>query len=174
VTELRTERLLLRRWRQEDRGPYAAMNADPRVTRYLGHPPLSVEQSDGLVDRIEAHWTRWGYGLWAVEELADRSFLGFVGLAHHNWYPEEVEIGWRLRPDRWGLGLATEGARAALDQGFGTLGLRRLISIIHRDNVASRRVAEKCGLTLWREETRPSPFDGVPLPIVVYDVGRAG
>jgi RimJ/RimL family protein N-acetyltransferase len=172
--QLRTDRLLLRRWRPEDRAPFARMNADPEVVRYLGHPPLTTEQSDGLVDRLERHWATWGYGQWAVEEPASGEFIGFVGLSHHNWYPDDVEVGWRLRRDSWGGGLATEGARAVVASATaaaadGGLGLQRLISVIHRDNVGSRRVAEKNGFTIWREETRPSPADGTELPIVVYE-----
>ncbi len=168
--EGRTERLILRRWRAEDRAPFAVMNADPRVTRYLGHPPLTVAESDALVDRIEHRWAERGLGQWAVELRGKDPFIGFLGFASHHWHPDVLELGWRLRPDLWGRGLATEGARAALSHGFGQLGLERVISIIHRDNVASRRVAERCGFRVWREETRQSASDGTLLPIVVYEV----
>lgn len=171
--EVLTERLLLRGWRPEDRGPFALLNADPRVTRYLGHPRLTAAESDALVDRIERRWTERGLGQWAVEVREKGQFIGFLGFSNHHWYPDVLELGWRLRPDLWGRGLATEGARAALSYGFAQLRLERVISVIHRDNVASRRVAEKCGFRLWREETRPSPSDGTPLPIVVYEVESA-
>jgi RimJ/RimL family protein N-acetyltransferase len=150
------------------------MNADPEVVRYLGHPPLDAAQSDAGVERLELHWAEWGYGLWAVQEAASGEMIGFVGLSHHRWYPDLVEVGWRLRRDRWGMGLATEGALAVVAWATappeaGGLGLELLISVIHRENIGSRRVAEKCGFVLWRQETRPSPFDGAELPIVVYE-----
>jgi RimJ/RimL family protein N-acetyltransferase len=77
-----------------------------------------------------------------------------------------VEIGWRLDPDYWGRGLATEAAAAVLRDGFERLGFSRLISIIYRENVASRRVAEKIGLRLWREVEHPHPNTGDMLPIL--------
>ena len=113
-----------------------------------------------------------GYGWWAVEHRADRTFIGFVGLSHHRWYPDEVEIGWRLDPAYWRRGLATEAAAAVLNEGFGPLRLSRIISIIHRDNIASRRVAEKIGLRLWREAEHPHPDTGKTLPICVYATTR--
>jgi RimJ/RimL family protein N-acetyltransferase len=146
--EVRTERLLLRRWRPEDREPFAAINADPRV---MQHFPalLSGEESDGRVDRIEAHWNEHGYGLWAVEITGRAPFAGLIGLCH---VPGEaaftpcVEIGWRLAAEHWNQGLATEGARAALGFGFDRLGLSEILSFTVPENVASRRVMEKLGM----------------------------
>jgi RimJ/RimL family protein N-acetyltransferase len=82
--------------------------------------------------------------------------------------PQEVEIGWRLDPSLWGQGLATEGARAALEAGLGELALDRVISVIHRDNVASQRVAEKIGLRVWQEAEFEHHDWPHPVPIVVY------
>jgi RimJ/RimL family protein N-acetyltransferase len=104
--------------------------------------------------------------------VADRQLIGFIGLSHHRWYPDEVEVGWRLDSRYWGGGLATEGAAAALRHGFAEIGLGRVISIIHHDNVASRRVAEKIGLRLWKEVTHSDPETQRPLPIVVYAIER--
>ncbi len=120
--------------------------ADPEVTRYLSGRPMSRQATADFVRRIRRHWDEWGYGLWAVEHLTDRQLISFIGLSHHRWYPDEVEVGWRLDSRYWGRGLATEGAAAALRQGFAEIGLRRVISIIHGENVGSRRVAEKIGL----------------------------
>ena len=147
---LETERLLLRRWRPEDREPFAAINADAAVTRHLGGTPLTRDESDTLVDRIDAHWDEWGYGLCAVEPKATGAMVGFIGLGHHRALPMDVEIGWRLASDVWGEGLATEGATAARDWAFGPLAIDRLVSITIPENVASWRVMEKLGMTLWR------------------------
>jgi RimJ/RimL family protein N-acetyltransferase len=147
--ELHTERLLLRRWRSADREPFAALNADPRV---MEHFPalLSREESDAAADRIEAHFERHGFGLWAVELAGVTPFAGFIGLcvprceAH---FTPCVEIGWRLAADYWGHGLATEGARAALAFGFESLRLEEIVSYTVPDNLRSRRVMEKLGMT---------------------------
>src|SRR4029453_2069156 len=109
-TELRTDRVLLRRWRPEDRAPFASLNADPRVMEYFPIL-LSPEASDALVDRIDAHFARHGYGLWAAEIPGVTAFAGFVGLAISTFYAPfmpAVEIGWRLAAEHWGRGYATE------------------------------------------------------------------
>jgi RimJ/RimL family protein N-acetyltransferase len=147
--ELRTERLLLRRWRPEDREPFAAINADPRV---MEHFPalLSRDESDASVDRIEGHFAQRGFGLWAVELPSVAPFIGFIGLsvprieAH---FTPCVEIGWRLAADHWGRGYATEGARAALAFGFDELGLAEIVSYTVPANDRSRRVMEKIGMS---------------------------
>ena len=153
MAEIETERLLLRHWRDQDLDAYARICADTEVTRYLGRGPLSREQSRQQLTRFAAHWQRWGYGLWAVEEKVSGMLVGRIGLIHHEEWHEgegerEVEVGWMLERSRWGRGLATEGALASLGYGFGVLGLARVISIVQPANAASRRVMEKCGLTL--------------------------
>jgi RimJ/RimL family protein N-acetyltransferase len=146
-----TERLLLRPWKRSDRAPFAAMNADPEVMRYVRDgSPLTRAQSDQLVDAVEAHWGQHGFGLWcaAPRDDPDRC-IGFVGLAIPSFLPAvlpAVEVGWRLARAAWGRGLATEGARAALDHAFGPLQLESVISVIDPDNRRSIRVAEKLGM----------------------------
>jgi RimJ/RimL family protein N-acetyltransferase len=169
---LTTPRLLLRGWRPEDLEPFARINADQGVARFTNGRPLTPEESAEFVERIRAGWAERGYGLWAMEHLPDGAFVGFVGFSHHRWYPGDVEVGWRLDPLYWNRGLATEGAAAVLRHGFTKLGLARVISIIHRDNVGSRRVAEKNGLSIWKEAVHPKPETGIPLPIVVYEIDR--
>ena len=147
--ELRTERLLLRRWREADREPFAAMNADLRV---MEHFPgvLSRAESDALASGIEAHFEERGFGLWAVEVLGGAPFVGFIGLTVPRFeaaFTPCVEIGWRLAAEHWGRGYATEGARAALAFGFEQLGLAEILSFTVPANVRSRRVMEKIGMT---------------------------
>src|SRR5262245_6125028 len=122
--ELKTDRLLLRRWRPEDQVPFAALNADPCV---MEHFPavLSRAESDVIQARIEKHFEDRGFGLWAVELPGEAEFVGFVGLCVPRFeahFTPCVEIGWRLAADHWGRGIATEGARAALAFGFEHLG----------------------------------------------------
>ena len=158
-----TERLLLRPWRTADRAPFAAMNADPEVMRYIRDGrTMTRAQSDELVDAIEAHWAAHGFGLWCAAPRDDPgACIGFVGLAVPSFLPAvlpAVEVGWRLARSAWGRGLATEGARAALAHAFEGLELRSVISLIDPDNARSVRVAEKLGMR--REASHRHPATG--------------
>jgi RimJ/RimL family protein N-acetyltransferase len=157
VDELRTSRLLLRRWVATDEAEMARINRDPEVGRYLNRPvdDAAVAAFYGL---MVDHWQAHGYGPWAIESLEpdyEGQFLGFAGLAHVPPFLAAAgpapELGWRLDPAHWGRGLATEAATAARDDAFGRLALPELISIIHPLNVRSQRVALKLGLTRQRQ-----------------------
>jgi RimJ/RimL family protein N-acetyltransferase len=148
---LQTRRLMLRRWRPNDADGLAAIDADPEVTRYLNPPmPPAARFSERCIE----HWEQHGFGFFAVEsreEPAPGLFIGFVGIGHPAYLPElahRPELGWRLARDSWGRGLATEAAAAVCEEAFGRLGLAELISVIHPDNEASRRVATKVGMTI--------------------------
>lgn len=157
MIEIETERLLLRGWRDEDLEPYARLCSDPEVMRYIGNgATLTREQSGEQIEEFVRHWDEHGFGLWAVEGKGSETFVGFVGLAHQaDWVegPHKTEVGWRLDCASWGEGMATEGAKASVRFGFESLGLDGIISVIQPENHASRRVAEKAGLTV-RGETR--------------------
>ncbi len=149
MREIETDRLLLRRWRDSDREPFACMNRDPRVMEFFP-APLTPDESNALVDRIEDHFAQHGFGLWAAELCASGQFIGFVGLAIPRFdaaFTPCVEIGWRLAPEYWGRGLATEGARAVVRDAFNVLGLEQIVSFTTPGNVRSRRVMEKLGMT---------------------------
>ena len=150
---LRSERLLLRPWRESDRLPFRELNADPHVMEFMPEL-LTAEASDALLDRAQKHFSRHGFGPFAVEllntSLDTGSFIGFIGLsvpAFDAHFMPAVEIGWRLAFEYWGRGLATEGARAALDFGFNDLGLEDVVSFTVPSNQRSRRVMEKLGMT---------------------------
>src|SRR5262245_36768653 len=177
LPELRTERLLLRCWREADRAPFAALNADPRVMEHFPEL-LSREKSDAQVQRIEAHFQQHGYGLWAVEVPGVTPFAGFIGInvprieAH---FTPCVEIGWRLAADCWGRGYATEGARAAAAFGFQQLGLAEIVSYTVPANVRSRRVMEKLGMTHDPADDFDHPLLPAGHPLrrhVLYRLGR--
>jgi ribosomal-protein-alanine N-acetyltransferase len=145
---LSSGRLRLRRWRDEDRAPFAAMNADPRVMEFFP-APLSRAESDALVDRVEAHFDRHGFGAWAIEAPGVAPFVGFTGLSVPRFeapFMPCVEIGWRLAVAHWGRGYATEAAQLALDYGFKTLGLAEIVSFTASMNFRSRAVMERLGL----------------------------
>lgn len=165
---LTTERFLLRRWHEADKELFSRINADPRVMEFMPEL-LSADASDALVARIEGHFERHGFGLFAVElresaNLSKPRFIGFIGLAVPAFdapFLPAVEIGWRLAADYWGLGLATEGANAVARHAFETLGLTSLVSFTVPGNQRSRRVMEKLGMV--RDEK--DDFDHPQLPV---------
>ncbi len=147
--QLVTERLRLRRWRDSDREPFAALNADPVVMEHLP-APLDRDESDALVDRISAHLDEHGWGLWAVELLESGTFIGFAGLAPAGFdahFTPAVEVGWRLDRAHWGRGYAPEAASASVADGFERLGLDEIVSFTSTTNVNSQRVMQKIGMT---------------------------
>jgi RimJ/RimL family protein N-acetyltransferase len=149
IPRLETGRLLLREWRDGDREPFAEMNADPRVMEHFPSR-LTTSESDASIDRMIERWAPDGFGLWAVERLADGRLLGFTGLAAPTFeahFTPAVEIGWRLAVDAWGHGYATEAARAALRFGFEDLGLAEIVSFTVPANTRSRAVMERLGMT---------------------------
>ena len=149
MTELRTERLLLRRWRESDGDRWAELNGDPVA---MEHFPSSFtrEQSDAQMAVFDAEIEERGWGLWAVEVVDAGAFIGFVGLRPPPWeahFTPAVEIGWRLHRDSWGHGYATEAAREALRFGFQDLDLDEIVSFTIPANARSRAVMERIGMT---------------------------
>ena len=147
--ELTTSRLKLRRWRDEDLEPFAALNADPEVMRHFPGT-LTRRDSDDFVAAIERGFASEGLGLWAVEVVESGEFAGYVGL----WRPRfeahftpAVEIGWRLARAHWGYGIATEAGRECLRDAFERLRLDEIVSFTVPQNDRSRRVMERLGLT---------------------------
>jgi RimJ/RimL family protein N-acetyltransferase len=165
--DVRAPRVLLRRWQAQDREPFAAINADPRVMEFFPGL-LSREDSDARVEAIERHWAERGFGLWAVEAPGVAPFIGFVGLSvprFESQFTPCVEVAWRLAAEYWERGYATEGARAAVEFGFGRLGLKEIVSFTVPANVRSRRVMEKLGMTRDPAEDFDHPLlpEGHPL-----------
>ncbi|MEV0820165.1 GNAT family N-acetyltransferase [Nonomuraea rubra] len=146
---METERLIMRRWREEDRAPFAAMNADPEVMEHFPARLTRVE-SDELVDKIEAQFDRLGYSLWALEVRESGEFIGFTGLALQTFeapFLPAVEIGWRLARPAWGHGYAIEAARRAARYAFEEAGLDGLISMTAERNLRSQAVMRRLGMT---------------------------
>jgi RimJ/RimL family protein N-acetyltransferase len=140
--------LILRPWRPEDLEPFAALNADDRVTETLaGSVDRSV--SDALARRWSDSFAEHGFGYWAIEVPDHAPFIGAVGLAVPGFdahFMPAVEIGWRLAFAHWGKGYATEAARAALDFGFNQAGLDEIVSFTAKINTKSRAVMERLGM----------------------------
>ena len=138
---------MLRRWRPEDRAPFAALNADPEVVEHLPRP-LTPDESDTLAEVLDAELATLGYGFWAVEVVGGAPFVGFVGIRPVPFdasFTPAVEVGWRLGREHWGHGYASEAARAAVDHGL-RLGLAPIVSFTVVDNVRSRAVMERIGM----------------------------
>ncbi len=146
---IETPRLLLRRFRDEDRDAFAVVNSDPRVGEWLGGT-IDKVASDALLDRINAHIDGHGWGLWAAQRKSDARVLGFIGLAtvRAEALPvgPAIEMGWRLSPDAWGEGLATEGAQAALDWGFAHIDTGEIIAFTAATNLKSQAVMTRIGM----------------------------
>lgn len=177
VHELRTERLVLRQWRDDDRDAWAAMNADPEVMRHFP-ATLTRAESDHWADRNAAHLDEHGWGLWAVEVIDGPPFIGFTGLLAPGFAvpgrPDgRVEVGWRLAAEHWGRGYAPEAAHAALRVAWEDLALDEVVSFTAVANANSRRVMDKIGLTYEREFDHPKLPAGHPLQRhVLYRTGR--
>jgi RimJ/RimL family protein N-acetyltransferase len=148
MSELRTDRLLLRDWRASDLDPWAAMNADPVVREYFPGV-LTREQSEASVARFQADLDRRGWGWWAVEIAATGEFIGFTGLdpVEAGMPFSGVETGWRLARPAWGHGYATEAARAAVSHAFEGLGLAEVLAVTVAGNLRSRAVMRRLGMT---------------------------
>ena len=152
VTVLTTERLTLRTFRREDLPLYASLNAHPDVVRYLGGAPLSRRDSDEIAEWANEVNERERIGLIAVERTADGTFLGMCGLHHQSSMPDHVEVAWRLAPEYWGHGYATEAATAWLDYGFDVLNLTEIISMTDAANDRSLAVMRRLGMRFDRIE----------------------
>jgi RimJ/RimL family protein N-acetyltransferase len=151
---LETQRLRLREFEPEDVDALATILSDPQAMLYY---PMSFDHA-AVADWIQRNRTRYandGYGLWAMILKSTCELIGDCGLVRQSVEGvDEVEIGYHVRSDLWGRGYATEAALACRDYGFANLKVDRLISLIRPENLASRRVAEKNGMTIWKEVTR--------------------
>ncbi|HEX6508595.1 MAG TPA: GNAT family N-acetyltransferase [Chloroflexota bacterium] len=151
---LETERLVLRRFTEADADNLFELDSDPEVMRFLnGGTPTPREMIENVTLPKFLHYDEGfeGFGYWAAIEKSTGEFLGWFGFGPRNdSSPHNVELGYRLRRSAWGKGYATEGARALIRKGFTELGVQCVFATTYQDNLASRRVMEKAGLTLVR------------------------
>ncbi|YCK36643.1 GNAT family N-acetyltransferase [Actinomadura sp. ATCC 39365] len=176
MAELRTDRLVLRRWRDSDLEPWAAMNADPEVREHLGGL-LTREQSDASVSRFQSEFDQRGYGWWAVEVEATGEFIGFAGLDEVDDHMPftGVEIGWRLARSAWGHGYATEAALTVLAHGFDALELPEILAVTTATNLRSQAVMRRIGMTRDPADDFDDPTEpeGPLRPNVLYRIARS-
>jgi RimJ/RimL family protein N-acetyltransferase len=166
VDSVETDRLVLRRWTLEDRDALVRVFRKPEVWWYPFQRGLTAEETEAFLHRKVSDWDSRGWSQWAAVSKEDRVLIGFMGLSPPDLLPEvmpTVEVGFRLDPDYWGRGLATEGGRAALEFGFSVLGFDEIVSIYEPQNVASGRVMERLGMRHDRDTTHPEL--GVPLRV---------
>ena len=158
---------------RKTRVPFAAMNAEPGVQRYLS--PIPRESSDAMLDRIDAHFARYGWGFWAVEERGSGTLIGLCGLAHVRWkafFTPAIEIGWRLSTAWQRKGLAREAAETALDFAFHSLRLSR-VRELHgaRQHCFLATYMERLGMRKIGEFDHPNLPEGDPLRLhVIYEI----
>ncbi|HEY3949970.1 GNAT family N-acetyltransferase [Phenylobacterium sp.] len=147
---IETERLILRTWSDADREPYAALNADPRVGDWLGGVRTKA-QTDAAIDRFNAGIARSGYGFFAAERKADGRLVGMIGVDRfapgEMPFGEAVEMAWRLSPDSWGAGLASEGAAAVLAWSWARVDDPEIVAITAQANLRSQAVMRRIGMT---------------------------
>jgi RimJ/RimL family protein N-acetyltransferase len=167
---LETPRLVCLRPQADQLRDLQTLLCDPRVARTLlstGGPATRAEVAANMVAK-QSHWDRYGFGPWTLYDRSDGTFVGRAGLQHTNATGEdEIEAGWAILPERWGQGLATELALAAVEVGLGPLALEAVIAYTLPDNLASRRVMEKAGFAYERE------IVWVGMPHVLYRTGAA-
>lgn len=166
MNTVQTERLILRQWRSTDKPLFSRMNADPRVMEFFPST-LSKIQSDHSVDRFRRHIDDFGWGFWATERVDTAELIGFIGInysADGLPFAPCVDIGWRLAYRHWGMGFATEGARAARDYAFEHAGLQEIVSMTPTLNVRSEHLMNKLGLIKQPENFfHPKVAQGDPL-----------
>ena len=164
--ELRTPRLILRSFRQEDVDAMAQLFANPDFMRFSLGVFTERKQTVAFIEKVMG-WDRASIpSQFAVFPRGEDAIAGYCGFFRHAEVPGEIEIGYRLHPDYWNRGLITEAARAVRDHGFRDWKLSRVISLIHPENIPSRRVAEKNGMKVEKEIT----FRG--FPTLVYAISR--
>src|SRR5579864_1574493 len=154
LPEVQTDRLDLRRFRRDDLDELAGVFAHPEVWEFPYGRGFTRAETEFFLELQIAEWDEVGFGCWVARTIEGGRIIGYVGLSVPTFLPEilpAVEVGWRFSPTVWGRGFATEGATAALDQAFTTLGLDVVCSVPQADNPPSARVAERLGMSLTRK-----------------------
>jgi RimJ/RimL family protein N-acetyltransferase len=170
-----TERLVLRRWEDDEADVYAALWSNPQVARiaYRGRPPEPGYGRRVFFSR-QANWSMHGFGDWAVQDRASGELIGNVGLGRPGYVPgckRSTDLGWLLRPSHWGRGLATEAARAVRDAAFRHLDLPELIAIIDPHNTPSLSVARRLAMREGAHVQFDHPHRGRQI-VIVHTIDR--
>jgi [ribosomal protein S5]-alanine N-acetyltransferase len=170
-----TERLGLRKWEDADFLPFAAMNKDVDVMKYFPSL-LTDDETAAMINRINTHFDKHGFGLFALEKLSTKEFIGFTGFmvpSFKSFFTPCVEIGWRLRKQDWKNGYATEAAKACLEYGFTTLQFAKVYSFTSVINVQSEKVMQNTGMIKDGEFNHPNiPLSNALCRHIVYKIEK--
>lgn len=161
MSQLETPRLILREWTESDIEPFAKINSDPEVMKFLPQK-LTTEESQLFIQKIKDHFKEYGFGVFACELRKQKKFIGYVGLSVPTFITDFtpcVEIGWRLAKEYWNQGYATEAATATLEYAFAKLDLHDVFSFTVPDNKASQKVMQKIGMTYIKNFQHPRLSD---------------
>lgn len=162
TTYIETERLILRSWRMTDRGVFAEINSNNKVMRYFPKP-LSIDESNGFVDRINSEFEETGFGLYAVEIKETGEFIGYVGFHRFAFdvpFSPGWEIGWRISDKFWNKGYATEAAMACIKYAQEKKLCNRLYSFTAVPNIASENVMKRIGMSFEGLFMHPALAEG--------------
>ena len=173
IGDVTTLRLDLRRFDADDLDELTEIFALPEIWQFPYGRGFTREETASFLDAQMANWLECEFGLWVARTLDDGQMIGYAGLSVPTFLPEvlpAVEVGWRLIPDVWGNGYATEAASAALDQAFGTLGLTEVCSVPQVGNPPSAKVAERLGMTLVRQVVIPANERRGELAGLLYEI----
>ncbi len=173
--DVTTGRLALSRFSASDLDELARVFSHPEVWHFPYRRAMTRDETAAFLEGQLAEWDELGFGCWVARTLAGGAVIGYVGLSVPNFLPEilpAVEVGWRFAPTHWGQGYATEGASAALTEGFTTLGLERIVAVPETPNAASVRVAERLGMRLVRPVTIPANERRGELAGLLFEMGR--
>jgi RimJ/RimL family protein N-acetyltransferase len=170
-----TDRLVLRSFCAGDLDELASMFEKPEIWQFPYGRGFSRQETSDFLDAQIEEWASFGFGCWIARDKTSHQVVGYVGISIPMFLPEilpAVEVGWRFDPAVWGRGLASEGALAALEEGFETLGLKEICSVPQKDNPTSSRVCERIGMTLEREVSIPANARRGELTALLYKMTR--
>ena len=169
---IETERLRLRGFTRADLPAIAAMHADLEVMQYLGGARIGPEITDGIAAAAQRSFAASGIGKLAVERRADGALIGMCGLSVESWYPDDLEVGWRLARAYWGHGYASEAGAAWVDHAFAVLGAKRVLSVADAPNLRSIAVMQRLGFTFDHAAELSDEYGS--FSAVIYAIDAAG
>jgi RimJ/RimL family protein N-acetyltransferase len=170
-----TERLELRRFHADDTDSLAVLFAKPEIWMFPYGRGFTRDETAAFLKAQISEWDACGFGCWLATELETQRVVGYVGISVPTFLPEilpAVEVGWRFDPNVWGCGYASEGARAALEEAFTSLGLEVVCSVPQAANPASSRVCDRIGMRLAREVVIPANDRCGELVGLLYEMTR--
>lgn len=173
--EFKSKRLGFRKWKEEDIIPFSEMNMDKEVMEFYPKTLTPIETNE-FVSRIKTMFQNYGYGLYAVDDLETKKFIGYIGfwyITFESEFTPFIEIGWKINKKFWNKGLATEGALECLKHGFYELKLKEIYSLTSKINIKSERIMKKIGMKKTAEFEHPNIESGSELKThILYKIEK--